>query len=374
MSTEPSPRVSTLELFFDLVFVFTITQVTHLVAHAHDALDLVRAFLVLAVTWWMYSGYAWLTNNVDIDANGVRSRLLMLGGMAGFFVMALSIPRVADRDAIAFALAYLVVILVHGGLFTQAPNAPARAIVRVASFNVALALVVLAAGVVPARWNVLVWIGAGLLLAGMSVGGLEAGFPVRAGHFAERHGLVILIALGESVIGIGTGAEDIPVRLPLVTAAVLGLALAASLWWSYFDRDDVRGEHALASADERQRARLGVRAYWYAHLAMISGIVVAAAGVNGVVADLTKESAGGAAWLLSIGVAVYLVGEAAFRWMLRIGPARVALVAAALVLATGPVGLAAGSLAQLGLMVAVLVAMLVVERRLVARRATPNAE
>src|SRR4051812_32188383 len=109
---QPSPRVSTLELFFDLVFVFTITQVTQLVAHAHDALDLVRAFLVLAVTWWMYSGYAWLTNNVDIDANGVRARLLMLAGMAGFFIMALSIPRVADRDAVAFALAYLVVILV----------------------------------------------------------------------------------------------------------------------------------------------------------------------------------------------------------------------------------------------------------------------
>src|SRR3954452_12010288 len=101
-SPESSPRVSTLELFFDLVFVFTITQVTQLVAHAHDALDLVRAFLVLAVTWWMYSGYAWLTNNVDIDANGVRARLLMLAGMAGFFIMALSIPRVANRDAVAF--------------------------------------------------------------------------------------------------------------------------------------------------------------------------------------------------------------------------------------------------------------------------------
>jgi low temperature requirement protein LtrA len=363
-SAENAPRVSTLELFFDLVFVFTITQVTHLVMHAHGTMDLARAFLVLAVTWWMYSGYAWLTNNVDINADGLVSRLLMLGGMAGFFVMALSIPRVASRDGIAFALAFLVVILVHTALFTHAPNEAARAIFRVAAYNLALAGVVLTAGFVPERWNGVVWIAAGVLLAVMSLAGLEAGFPMRAGHFAERHGLVILIALGESVIGIGTGAEDIPVRLPLVTAAVLGLALATTLWWSYFDRDDVRAEHALAHADERQRARLGVQADWLAHFAMISGIVVAAAGVRGVVADLGEELAGDAAWLLSVGVAVYLVGEAAFRWMLRIGPARVALIAAALVLATAPVGLAAGSLAQLGVLVAVLVGMLVVERRM----------
>jgi low temperature requirement protein LtrA len=363
-SAENTPRVSTLELFFDLVFVFTITQVTELVVHAHGAMDLARAFLVLAVTWWMYIGYALMTNNVDINADGLVSRLLMLGGMAGFFIMALSIPRVATRDGIAFAIAFLVVILIHTALFTHAPNEAARAIFRVAAWNLALAAVVLAAGLVPERWNGPVWIAAGLLVAGMSLGGLEAGFPVRAGHFAERHGLVILIALGESVIGIGTGAEDIPVRLPLVTAVVLGLALATALWWSYFDRDDVRGEHALASADERQRARLSVQAYWLAHLAMISGIVVAAAGVRGVVADLGESSAGGAAWLLSVGVAVYLLGEAAFRWMLRIGPARVALAAAALVLATAPVGLAAGSLAQLGVLVVVLVGMLVVEQRM----------
>lgn len=108
---------------------------------------------------------------------------------------------------------------------------------------------------------------------------------------------------------------------------MLGLALATTLWWSYFDRDDVRAERALAHADERQRVRLGVQAYWLAHFAMISGIVVAAAGVRGVVADLGEELAGDAAWLLSLGVAVYLVGEAAFRWMLRIGPARVTLIA-----------------------------------------------
>jgi len=119
-------RVTTLELFFDLVFVFTITQVTHLVTDAHGVTDLVRTFLVLAVTWWMYDGYAWLTNNVGTE--GTVPRLLLLLGMAGFLVMAIATPHVAERDGLAFGLAYLAVVLVHAGLFLHAPNSSARSI------------------------------------------------------------------------------------------------------------------------------------------------------------------------------------------------------------------------------------------------------
>jgi len=357
----PAMRVSTLELFFDLVFVFTVTQVTHLVTDAHGVTDLVRAFLVLAVTWWMYDGYAWLTNNVGTE--GTASRLLLLLGMAGFLVMALATPHVAERDGLAFGLAYLAVVLVHAGLFLHAPNSSARAMYRVAPFNVGGALLVVAAGLAPERWNLALWVAALLtLLTAMLMRG-EQGFQLRSDHFAERHGAVILIALGESVAGLGVGAGDVPVRMPLVRAAVLGLALAAALWWTYFDRDDLRGEHALARADAPERARLGVQAYWFAHLVMIAGVVVAAAGLEGVIANVVRLVPTATAWRLGAGVAIYLAGDVAFRRLLHLDPVRGRVVAATLAVATAPIGLAVGYVAQLTVLVFLLTGMLMLERR-----------
>jgi low temperature requirement protein LtrA len=351
-------RVSTLELFFDLVFVFTITQVTHLVTDAHGVTDLLRAFLVLAVTWWMYDGYAWLTNNVGTE--GTVPRLLLLLGMAGFLVMALATPHVAGRDGLAFGLAYLTIVLVHAGLFMHAPNSSARAMYRVAPFNLAGALLVVAAGLAPEPWNLALWVAALLTLLTAILMRGDRGFQLRADHFAERHGAIILIALGESVAGLGVGAGDVPVGLPLVRAVVLGLALAAALWWTYFDRDDIRGEHALTSVDAPERARLGLQAYWFAHLVMIAGIVVAAAGLEGVITNVVRPVASVTAWRLGAGVAIYLLGEVAFRRLLHLGPVRGRVVAAGLAVATAPVGLAVGYVAQLTLLVVLLAGMLTV--------------
>jgi low temperature requirement protein LtrA len=354
-------RVSTLELFFDLVFVFTITQVTHLVTDAHGATDLLRAFLVLAVTWWMYDGYAWLTNNVGTERTA--SRLFLLCGMGGFLVMALATPRVADRDGLAFGLAYLAVVLVHAGMFMHASNSSAHAINRVAPFNVAVALFVVSAGLAPGRWNLAFWLAALLTLLTAILTRGERGFQLRADHFAERHGAIILIALGESVTGLGVGAGDIPVRLPLVRAAVLGLALAAALWWSYFDRDDVRGAHTLERVDASERVRLGVQAYWLAHLVMIAGIVVAAAGLEGVITNVVVPVPSVTAWQLAAGVAVYLVGDVLFRYVLRLGSIAGRLTAATLAVATAPVGLAFEYATQLALLVLLLIGMLMLEGR-----------
>jgi low temperature requirement protein LtrA len=356
----PAMRVSTLELFFDLVFVFTITQVTHLVTDAHGVMDLLRAFLVLAVTWWMYDGYAWLTNNVGTE--GTAPRLLLLVGMAGFLVMALATPHEGGRDGLAFGLAYLAVVLVHAGLFMHAPKSSARAMYRVAPFNVAGALLVVAAGLAPARWKSAFWVAALLTLLTPIVLRGDRGFQLRADHFAERHGAIILIALGESVAGLGIGAGDVPVGLPIVRAAVLGLALAAALWWSYFDRDDIRGEDALTRVDAPERARLGLQAYWFAHLLMIVGIVVAAAGLEGVITNVVRPVPSATAWRLATGVAAYLAGEVLFRHVLRLGSVRGRLVAATLAVATAPVGLAVGYIAQLTLLVCLLAGMLTFER------------
>ena len=354
-------RVSTFELFFDLVFVFTITQLTGALHADSSATGVLRVLLMLAVIWWMYGGYAWLTNNVDL--RGTATRLLLLAGMAAFLVMGLATPRVAEGDGAAFGVAYLAVVLLHAALFRQAPNQSARAILRVAPFNVAGALLVIAAGAAPRAWNLPLWACALAVPLIATLVGAERGFALRAGHFAERHGLIILIALGESVVGIGAGAAGVPVRLPLVTAAVLSLALAAGLWWTYFDRDDRGGEQAMARAAGGDRARLGLYAYGFAHLLMIAGIVTAAAGVEEMVAGLTRPLGAFAPWLLAAGVAGYLAGEALFRRLLRLEPVAARLVAAVLAIGTGVVGTALPGVAHLALVDSLIVAMLVAEKR-----------
>ena len=163
----------------------------------------------------------------------------------------------------------------------------------------------------------------------------------------------------------GAGAAELPVGFALVTAVVLGLALAAALWWSYFDRDDARAEHAMTRATGPERATRAVYAFYHAHLLMITGIVVAAAGVHEAVAELHQPAATATAWLMSGGVALYLVGGALYRWLLTIGTTRVRGAAAVVALGIAPVGILAGSLVQLTLVVALLVIMLTVERRLV---------
>ena len=354
-------RVTTLELFFDLVFVFAITQVAHLVGHAHGALDFLRALLVLTVVWWMYGGYAWLTNNVATDR--LDHRLLLLLAMAAFLVVALRIPLVAGRHGVAFGLAYLTIVLVHAALFTRAPNASARAIASVLPFNVVLAALIVVSGLVEPAWNWTPLAGAALAIVTTTTARRERGFSVNPSHFAERHGLVVLIALGESVVAIGTGAAGQPLELSLLAAMGLGIALAACVWWTYFDADDTRAEHAMARASGPERATLAIRAYYYAHLVMIGGIVTAAAGMAQVIADASRGAPPAAAWLLSSGIAVYLLGESAFRTTLRIAPARMRLVGAALVFATGPIAARAGSLVQLAIVVAILVLVLTLEHR-----------
>lgn len=352
-------RVTTLELFFDLVFVFIITQVTQLVVNVHAFTGGYEIFLVLAITWWMYSGYVWLTNTVDIRR--ARPRLLLLTGMAGFLVMALAVPKVFKGNGITFALGYLLVMLVHTGLFTQAENASARAIWRIAPYNLSGASLVLLAGFVGAPWHWLLWTGAAGVLIASTLFRRERGFVLSPSHFAERHRLVVLIVLGESLVAIGTGAANEPLGFLLVLAALLGLALCATLWWSYFSQDDTRAEHALSAATGTQRTRMGLTAYGYAHLVIIAGIVVTAAGLKQLISHLHEPPYAPGAWNLGIGVGLYLLGDVLFRSILRIGRNGVRLVAGCLALLTIPVGLALGGLIQVGLFLVILIGMLWLE-------------
>jgi low temperature requirement protein LtrA len=338
------------------VFVFTITQVSDLLLHAQTLVELARPFLLLTLIWWMYGGYAWLTNNVGTTRP--LNRVLVLTAMAGFLVMALAVPQAFERDGLAFGLAYLLVNVIHAALFTRAPNQSARAILQIAPFNIGTALLVVLASAVPPAWSWLCWVAAVAILAVVPLFGRVGDFAVEPAHFVERHGLVLLIALGESIISIGVGAADEPVTLSLVTAAVLTLALNAALWWSYFAQDDQRAEHALRRVSGGERARMALYAFGYAHLIMIAGIVVLATGIKQEIAQLHAATSFTTSALLASGITLYLLGDVLFRRAVRIPSSRLRLGMALVSLVTIPLGMWAGGLVQVGGLLVLFILML----------------
>jgi low temperature requirement protein LtrA len=364
--TERSERVSTLELFFDLVFVFTITQLTAVLSDDPTLRGLLRVVLMLGVIFYMYGGYAWMTNAVAADR--AARRLLLLGGMAGFLVLALAIPRAFSEGDVAFGVAYLVVVGIHTGLYSRtSERLTVRALLRLAPFNLVSALLVLAAVVVEGTAAYLVW-GAAFALEWCSplLAG-TGGFRIAPAHFVERHGLVVIVALGESIVAIGIGAADLPVDLALVSVAVLGLLLAACLWWAYFGGDDIRAERALSAIPDEHRGWAAIQAFGYWHLLMLLGIITLAAGLKDVIGHAFDTLDLAHALLLSGGTALFLVGDALFRHTLHIGPSTHRVAAAALALATVPIGLNLSALTQLAVLLLVLAGSLLLETK-AARR------
>jgi low temperature requirement protein LtrA len=360
-------RASTLELFLDLVFVFTVTQLTELVAHPDGFRSYGQAALILAVTFWMYDGFVWLTGTVSLSRPAIR--VSIFAAMAGFLVMAMAIPTAfgpSDSSSfdggVAFGAAYLAVTLIHAGLFSTAPTSSATAIWRLAPFNIAGATLVLIAGFVEEDWRWVLWLLAVAVMISNTVMRREQGFTLSATHFVERHGLVILIALGESIVAIGAGTAGLKIDAALATTAALALALSASMWWLYFDRDDERAGRVLVGTARGRQARLGM---WiaYSHLVMVAGVVLMAAGVEAIVAHPKDPAETAAAWNMAVGTAVYLLGEGWFRRSLGVGRWVRRLIASALLLATVAVGRASSGLTQLTVAVAIVIVLLVLEAR-----------
>ncbi len=372
-------RVTTLELFFDLIFAFTLTQLAVVLTPGKThvwATSVLRVLLIFGLLWWMYGGYAWLTNTRSPARN--PERLLLVFGMTGFLIVGLAIPQAFGGDGVAFGLGYLLVVLVHAVLYARVN----RQIWRIAPFNLTSALLVIAAGFTSGIARYTLWVAALVIQAGAPlVVRLGGRFEIRPGHFAERHGALVIVAIGESVAAIGLGAIGLRVGINLVIASVAGLALSVALWWMYFGSgDDERGEQAMWAAAETRRPRLALSAYFYAHIPMLLGIVFAAAGVT----EAVRQAAGSgepeavrhaaavteaighslpAALALGIGAAAFIGGTAAFRAALGTGPTRLRLAAAILALATVPLGALVAIEAQLGLITAGLVVMLVTEAR-----------
>ncbi len=330
-SVAEDERVTTLELFFDLVFVFTLTQLS---ARLHESLSwesLIQSFLIFIILFWMYGGYVWLTNSVP-PVTPVR-QLLLIAGMAAFLICALAIPNSFDDTGVIFGVGYLIVIVVHGFIYMQAVGWKAGRFVPLNFVSVAF---VIAAGFTDGFIQYFLWILAILCHVVTSLLSSGIKFDIKVGHFVERHGLLLLVALGESIIAIGAGIQNL--SLQFILAAVMGLILTAGLWWIYFARDEEKAREIMHMRATSERLRQALGAYFYAFIPMLFGIILMATGIESSIEHLTEQLDPSHAFAFGGGVGLYLLGTIIFRIASGIPQVVYRSIAAVLALLTGLIG------------------------------------
>ncbi len=360
-----SARVSTLELFFDLVFVFTITQLTGVLVEGGDLGSVAQVVVMFALIWWMYDAYAWLTNAIATDH--VRHRVLLLGGMGGFLVIALAVPKAYEGEGLELGLAYLAVVLLHGAMYVQGTSASeVAAILRFIPWNLAAALLVVAGGALGGDIQWVVWGLAAVLVWATGLFTSTEGTVITSEHWVERHGLMIIVALGESIVVLGAGAAGVELDLRLVLVALLSLALSAALWWIYFsDEGDV--ERAMLAAEPVERSRLALSAFGYWHFGLLLAVIAVAAGLKKAVGAPYDALDAWVASELSVGVALFLACDVGFRRALGISRGGVRVVAAVAALAVIPLGTEWTAAAQIAALTALVFGALALEARRFAR-------
>jgi low temperature requirement protein LtrA len=312
--TEREQRVTPLELFFDLVVVFAFTQVTQLMSDDLTWWGLGRGLLALAAIWWAWTGYAWLTNVLEPEEGQVRAG--MFGAMAAMLVVALAVPGAFGADAVLFGVAYVLVLLLDLVLYAIAGRRDPglfRALLGFAPPAMVGALCILAAGFVDGSVQTVLWVvGLAVLYLGALIG-RGRGWRISPAHFAERHGLIVIIALGESIIALGVGAAGFSLSAGIITAAVLGVVVVASLWWAYFDVIAVMSQRQLSQTSGGGRARLARDYYSYLHLPMIAGIVLFALGLKATIEHVGEPLAAVPAVALCGGLALYFLTHVGLR-------------------------------------------------------------
>ncbi|MDX6515212.1 MAG: hypothetical protein QOH73_878 [Gaiellaceae bacterium] len=361
MSEQPSEReqrVTPLELFFDLVFVFAFTQVTTVLADNPTWSGLGHGLLILAALWWGWASYAWLTNTVDPEVGAVWGAMLV--AMAAMFVAALAVPEAFGRHGVVFGGAFLIVNAMYLVLYTLGARGDRdllAAILRTAPTALAGSALIVAAGFVHGGLRPLLWLGAiavalfGPLLAGIS------GWHVQPAHFVERHGLIVIIAIGESLIAIGLGARGTGLGASVIVAAVLGLLVATSFWLAYFDFFTIRAQQLLSDRSGVERTAFARDVYTYLHLPMVAGIVVFAFAMETTLAHVGDELDTVPALGLCGGPALYLFAYVGLRWRVsrRLWSGRLVTAVACALL--WPVALVVPALVALALVTAVWVAL-----------------
>jgi len=360
------------ELLFDLVYVFALTQVTGYVAHEHTVHGAVQGLLMLALLWWTWCAYTWLGNQARADEGLLRTGMEV--AMVAMFVVALTIPE-AWHDAeggldgpVVFVVGYLVVRSVHLAMYPVAArdDAELRHQVAISWFWLALGGALLLAGaLVGGRLQTALFAGAlAVDWGGTYVTSREGSWRVHsATHWTERHALFVILAIGESIVAIGVGAGDHAISVPLLVAAGLGVAASICLWWLYFDAVSVAAEHRFHEVTGAERVRMAVEAYTYGHFPIVAGIIIAAIGVEGVLAHAGDSKGLGAFYAVPLygGLALYLAGHLFFKRRVLGSPSRERTLALAALLLTLPAATALPPLAALAGVVLILGALITVE-------------
>jgi low temperature requirement protein LtrA len=355
---EVEQQVTPLELFFDLVFVFAITQVTGFVSADATWTRLIEGLAILAVLWFAWEAYVWLANSAASDEGAVR--VVLLFAMGALLILSLAVPRAFGDDGLVFGVAYFVVRAAHicAYLIVARGDEQLRGVVlRLATTVLPGAALLVVAGALDGTAQALCWVGAlAIDYGGLMVRGV-AGWRVAAKHFAERHGLIIIIALGESIVALGVGAGGLELDAGLITAALLGIAIAGAMWWAYFDLVALVAERRLRTAPRDEQVRIARDSFTYLHLPMVAGIVVFALGVKKTLAHVDHELDTVPAVALCGGAALYFLALSAFKRR-NIGSFNYPrLVAASALVALAPIATAIPALLALGLVAAISVAL-----------------
>jgi low temperature requirement protein LtrA len=356
--TNEQDGATTFELFFDLVYVFAVTQITGYMLEQHSLHGVVQGLLMLALLWWTWGAYTWLGNQARADEGVLRAAMVV--AMAAIFVVAMAIPE-AWQDApgglngpVVLVSAYLLVRILHLIVYSVAaagdrglrhqltiswvPLLASGCVLVPAVLLGGVTQTFLFAAAVAVEWG-------GVYLT--SRGGSWRMHS--AAHYTERHNLFIILAVGESIVAVGVGAAEQPISAPLLTAAILGVGLAASLWWLYFDIVSVWAEQRLAQARGQYRVKLAIEAYSYGHFPMVCGIVLAALGVEGVIAHADEFEPLGAFYAAALfgGFAVYLMGHVLFMYRMKGTVQAPRVIVASVLVVTLPIARLAPPLAAL---------------------------
>jgi low temperature requirement protein LtrA len=359
---EEERKTSYIELFFDLVFVFAFTQVTALILEDTSVEGFLRSALVLAMVWWAWSAYAWMTDAIDVE-NSV-TRLIMFAAMAAGFFMALSVPDAFQDEAAWFAVAYFVARVLHTTLYAwgvrQDPGYLA-AVIRLAPWFLVAALVALIGGFVDPDYRAWIWLAS---LAIDAVGTLTVGrreWRISPSHFAERFALIVIIALGESIVAIGIGTSDLERDTTYALSVVVAFAGVAALWWAYFDFTAIAAERSLRRASAAARVPLARDVFTFFHYPIVLGIILYAVAAKKTLEHPVDPLSDAGRWSLGLGVAMFLCAFALMRFRVlrriaweRLGAAVVALGVAVLLDGTD-------AIVTLGVVILVLVLSVAVE-------------
>jgi low temperature requirement protein LtrA len=300
--------VTFVELFFDLVFVFGITGVTALVREDLTWPGVGRAILALWLIWWAWTQFTWTLN--PADTTHVRVRLTTLAATAAAFFMAAAVPDAWGSGALVFGSAYVAVRLLGLWLQVQVSTGEEnRAAVRAFALRSLTGLAAVVAGAaLGGRWQAPLWAVAVMadLVTVLQVGRME--WRVHPGHFAERHGLIVIIALGESLIATGLGLGHTETGPAAFVVGATAVATICALWWTYFGAAKEEIEAWLGCSDHQERGRRARDAYSLGHLPIIAGIIGVAVGMEEAVAHPTDALSSGVMASVGAGVSLYLLG------------------------------------------------------------------